>query len=187
VTTRMLGAALVFALTLALVAAGAGCARSAPPLPGDSVASDGAVALSPPKFSVAAAPAEAPLGAVESKLFAPEVVMEHQGAIGIGPGQRDAILKEVERGQSEMLHLQWELNGDKEQLVAILDADKIDEAKATAQAARVMNDENRIKSAHLVMLVRVKNALSPEQKKKLRELRDRERPGAAPAAAKDGG
>ncbi len=166
----------------------AGCARSAPPLPGDSVSADGAVALSPPKFSTvpaATAAQDAPaLGPVESKLFAPELVMEHQAAIGVTPAQRDAILKEIEHGQTEMLHLQWDLNGDKEKLVSVLDADKIDEAKATAAASRVMDDENRIKSTHLSMLVHVKNALSPDQQHKLRELRDGAR---AAGAGKDGG
>lgn len=158
------------ALVLLLLACAA-CARSSPPLPGDSVSADGGVSLSPAKFSTVPN-AESPLGPVESKLFAPELVMEHQAAIGIEPAQRDAILKEVEHGQSELLHLQWDLQGDKEKLVAALDTDKVDEAKATAQATKVMDDENRIKSAHLLMLVRVKNTLTPEQQKKLRELRE---------------
>lgn len=162
-----------FVLALTLFAAA--CAKSAP-LPGDSVGLDGAVALSPPNFStvpsVRPTEAQPALGPVESKLFAPEVVMEHQAAIGILPAQKDAILREVQRGQGDMLHMQWDLNADKEKLVALLDTDKVDEAKATAQAQRLMDDENRIKAAHLVMLVRVKNVLSPAQQTKLRELRD---------------
>ncbi len=156
------------------------CARSAPPLPGDSVSADGGVTLSPARFTTIPS-AEAPLGPVESKLFAPELVMEHQAAIGITPAQRDAINKEVESGQAELLHLQWDLQGDKEKLVAALDTDKVDEAKASAQAAKVMADENRIKSAHLSMLVRVKNLLTPEQQKKLRELREPALPAARAA------
>jgi Spy/CpxP family protein refolding chaperone len=54
----------------------------------------------------------------------------------------------------------------------VLDTSVIDEAKAMAQASRVMDAENRVKSAHLVMLVRIKNLLTPDQQKKLRELRD---------------
>ena len=99
----------------------------------------------------------------------------------ITPAQRDAILKEVERGQTEILHLQWELQGEKEKLVSVLDADKVDETKAKDQAANVMDFENRVKSAHLMMLVRVKNALTPAQQKTLRELR------ARPQSPKDGG
>lgn len=166
-------------LSLVLLAAAIGCARSAPPLPGDSVAVDGAVTLSPPRFS--SAPSEAPLGAIESKLFPPELIMENQAALAVTPTQRDAILKEVEHGQTGILHLQWELQGEKEKLVAVLDADKVDEAKAKDQAAHVMDFENRVKSAHLMMLVRVKNTLTPTQQKTLRELR------ARPTSPKDGG
>ncbi len=150
----------------------ASCAKRAePPLPGDSVSADGAVALTPAKFSTI--PEPAPLGAVESKLFSPDVVMEHQAAIHLEGAQRDAIVKEIDRGQSELAHLQWDLQAEKEKLVAILDNDKVDETKASDQATRVMNQENKLKSAHLAMLVRVKNLLAPEQQKKLRELRDR--------------
>lgn len=165
-------------LTLSLVLL-LGCARSAPPLPGDSVSVDGGVTLSPPRLSTA--PSDAPLGAIESKLFTPELIMENQAALGITPAQRDAILKEVERGQTEILHLQWDLQGEKEKLVAVLDVDKVDEARAKDQATHVMDFENRVKSAHLMMLVRVKNALTPAQQKTLRELR------ARPTAPKDGG
>ncbi len=154
---------------LFVIASLAACAKSEPPLPGDSVSSDGAVALSPAKFSTVPS---AQLGPIESKLFTPEVVMEHQAAIAIDAAQKDAISKEVARAQGDMLKMQWDLNADKEKLATLLDADKIDEAKASAQAARLMDDENRIKAAHLVMLVRVKNVLSPEQQKKLRALRD---------------
>lgn len=155
----------------------AACSKmSEPPLPGDSVGADGSVALSPPNFSTVpaahASETQPALGPVESKLFAPEVVMEHQAAIGVTAAQKAAILDEVQRGQADMLHVQWDLNGDKEKLVALLDADHVDEAKATAQAAKLMQDEDRIKAEHLAMLIRIKNVLSADQQKKLRELRD---------------
>ena len=143
----------------------AACARAAPgPLPGDSV-TDAGVTLSPPRMTTA------PLGAIESTLFPPELVMENQGAIGVDAAQREALTKEIDKGQSERLRLQWQLDAEKEKLVKILDADKVDEAKATEQASRVMTEENRIKTANLAMLVRVKNLLTPDQQKKLRELR----------------
>ena len=97
--------------------------------------------------------------------------MENQGALGIDQAQRDALTKEIDKGQSERLRLQWQLDAEKEKLVNLLAADKVDEARATEQATHVMDQENRIKSAHLAMLIRVKNLLTPEQQKKLRDLR----------------
>lgn len=174
-------------LLVALLLGASACAKSAPPLPGDSVSPDGGVSLTPPRWSPAApveppAPRE-PVGAIEGKLFPPELVMEHQAAIGVTPAQRDAITRDVERGQKELLALQWELSAEKEKLLGVLDADKVDEAKSAEAAARLMERETKIKAAHLAMLVRVKNQLTPEQQRKLRALREAARPRPAPATS----
>jgi len=140
------------------------CAHDRGPLPGDSV-TDAGVTLSPPRLQ------SPPLGPIEATLFPPELVMENQGALGIDTAQRDALTKEIDKGQSERLRLQWQLDAEKEKLVKLLDADKVDEPRATEQATHVMDYENKIKSAHLAMLIRVKNLLTPDQQKKLRDLR----------------
>ncbi len=154
----------------------AACSRArSGPLPGDSVADDGGVGLSPPRMSTSpreTPPSREPLGPIESRLFPPELVMDHQGELGIDIAQRDAILREVERGQAEMLRLQWDLQGEKEKLVKVLDGDHVDERASADAAARVMDRETRVKASHLAMLVRVKNLLSAAQQRKLRELRE---------------
>lgn len=161
-----------FAATLLALA---GCSKRSGPLPGDSVGEDGSVALAPPKptfgpESARPAPRE-PLGPIEAALFAPELVMDHQAELAIGPQQRDRIVTEIERGQAEMVRLQWELQGEKEKLVKVLSADKIDEKDSAAAGLRVMDRESKVKASHLAMLVRLKNLLSPEQQKKLKKLR----------------
>jgi hypothetical protein len=112
-------------------------------------------------------------GPIESRLFPPELVMSRQQAIGLEAPQRDAIKAEVNRVQTTMTDLDWEMNAEKEKLVAILSAERIDEAKALEAAGRVMAVENRVKSAHLALLVRIKNRLEPAQQAKLSELRAR--------------
>jgi len=167
--------------SLALLLLAAACARSAAPLPGDSVSGDGAVTLSPPRLSTSppeVREAREGLGPVESRLFPPELVMEHQGELAITAEQKRSILGETERAQSEMLRLQWELQGEKEKLVKLLDGDRADEAKVQEVAARVMAHESKVKASHLGMLVRVKNVLTPEQLTRLRELRAGARGGA---------
>ncbi len=144
-----------------------GCAKREP-LPGDSVASDGAVSLSPPRLDSTTHEAPSP---IEAALFSADFIMEHQAAVGITAPQRDALLKEIAKEQADRLPLQYSLDGEKEKLVKLLEADKIDEDKAQDAAARVMDFENRIKSAHLAMLIRLKNALTPEQQKQLRAAR----------------
>jgi Spy/CpxP family protein refolding chaperone len=172
------------------------CARSsAPPLPGDSVAADGAVTLSPPRFSTTSTSrtssassgnAAEPLGPIESRLFPAELVMDHQSDIALEPAQREAITKEVTRTQAELVRLQWELASEKDKLVSVLDTPKVDEAKSKAAAAELMDRENKIKAVHLAMLVRIKNLLTPAQQDKLRASREAER-CAPPAAAADAG
>lgn len=149
------------------------CAKSAPPLPGDSVSENGSVTLSPPRLSSApngGAPATAE-GPIEARLFPPELAMEHQDELAITPEQKQMLMTETEHGHSEVLHAQWELEAEKEKLVKLLDPDQVDEKKTQAAAARLMDKETKVKAAYLTMLVRVKNILTTEQKAKLRDLR----------------
>ncbi len=162
------------------------CARSErAPLPGDSVSKDGGITLTPGRVPVgtstvtsAAAPSS-----IEGKLFPPELVMANQAAIKLTAAQRDAIAKEVERGHAELLKVQWELDAEKEKLIAILDTDKVEEAKSKQAALEVMKREDAIKASHLAMLVRVKNLLTPEQQSELRAIREAARCGSTTADA----
>ena len=178
-------------LLLALLFAAAGCSRAdRAPLPGDSVSLDGAVALTPGRVPLGPAPASSPArdapnapNAIENKLFPPELVMEHQGALGITAEQRRTIEKEVEGAHTKLLKIQWELDADKEKLLAVLDGPRVDESASERAAADVMKREVAIKSAHLAMLVRIKNLLTEEQQAQLRTIREADRCGAA----RDGG
>jgi Spy/CpxP family protein refolding chaperone len=139
-------------LTLALLVATAACARApGPELPG---------------ATRAAVP-----GDLERRVFPPELIMEHQAALGLAPTQRDAIAAEAAAARATVEPLQWELGAEKEKLAALLDADAVDEAQTLAAAQRVLALEGRIKTAHLAMLVRVRNQLEPRQVEKLRAWR----------------
>lgn len=156
----------------------AACAkRAAPPLPGDSVSADAAVSLATPKLANAAPTRAEPLGAIEARVFPVDLVMEHQAAIALDAAQKDAITKEVARAQAELVKLQFDLEAENEKLVKILDGSKVDEAKAKDAAAALMTKENAIKAAHLAMLVRIKNVLTPDQQQKLKTLREGDRCG----------
>jgi Spy/CpxP family protein refolding chaperone len=175
-------------LLLALCLLATACARSErAPLPGDSVGTDGAVSLATPRLTTnATAPvAREPLSALESRLFPAELVMEHQAAIALLPAQQEAISRELGKTQTELVKLQWELQTEKDKLVKVLDDPKVDEARSRQAAESLMRSENAIKAAHLGMLVRIKNVLTPVQQQKLRALR--EEALCAPTAAKDAG
>jgi Spy/CpxP family protein refolding chaperone len=131
-----------------------------------------ALAVGPPAAAQAAQtpplPAVDPIG---SKLFPPELIMTHQAEIGLEDKQREAILKELEKAQSQFPRLQWQLQAASQQLSQLLDAPQVDEAKALAQAGEVMKLETEIKRAHLALLIRIRNTLSDTQRSKLQALR----------------
>jgi Spy/CpxP family protein refolding chaperone len=121
-----------------------------------------------PQASAHNVPAADPIG---GKLFPPELIMTHQAELGIDERQRDAILKELERVQAQFPRLQWQLQAATEQLSSLLDAAKIDETKALAQAGEVMKLEIEIKKTHLGMLIRIRNLLTDAQRVKLLEIK----------------
>ncbi|HET6982166.1 MAG TPA: periplasmic heavy metal sensor [Myxococcaceae bacterium] len=131
-----------------------------------------ALAVGPPAAAQApqtpSTPAADPIG---SKLFPPELIMTHQAEIGLEDRQREAILKELEKAQSQFPRLQWQLQAASQQLSQLLDAPQVDEAKALAQAGEVMKLETEIKRAHLALLIRIRNTLSDTQRSKLLALR----------------
>lgn len=111
------------------------------------------------------------------ELFLPGLVMEHQRDVGLTPEQRDAITKEMTATHQKVLQLRWTLEEKSEALQKLLAADKVDEKAALARASEVMDVEREMKQAHLTLLIRLKNQLTPEQQQKLAALRPRERFG----------
>ena len=175
-------------LLLAFSLLSAACAqRERPPLPGDSVAGDGAVSLTPPRLvtNATALATREPLSAIEIRLFPAELVMEHQAAIALLPAQQAAITKELERTQTELVQLQWELQTEKDKLAKVLDGPKVDDARSRQAAESLMKAENAIKATHLGLLVRIKNVLTAAQQQKLSALRAEAH--CAPPGTKDAG
>jgi Spy/CpxP family protein refolding chaperone len=124
-----------------------------------------------PKPSPGGAHGAGPADPIGGKLFPPELIMSRQVELAIDERQRDAILKEIERAQAQFPRLQWQLKAATEQLSSLLDAPKIDEAKALAQAGDVMRLEIEIKKTHLGLLIRIRNLLTDAQRVKLQEIR----------------
>lgn len=108
-----------------------------------------------------------------SKLFPPELVMSHQRELGIDARQRSAIMKAIEATQTHILEVQWQLADESAKLAHLLDAPRVNEKKALAQADRVMNLEREIKKSHLGLLIHIKNTLTAAQQHKLEALKRR--------------
>jgi hypothetical protein len=104
-------------------------------------------------------------------LFSPELVMQHQDALGLSESQRKGIQGAIHETQTTVLRVQWELSYEGEKLSKLLAAETLDEVLVLSVVDRIMGMERDIKRAHMTLLVRIRNMLHPTQQAKLRELR----------------
>jgi Spy/CpxP family protein refolding chaperone len=103
-------------------------------------------------------------------LFPPERVMAHGLEIGLEDAQRTAIRNEVQKVQGKFLDGQFELQGESEKLIRLLQEKTVDETKVLAQVDRILALEKEIKKTQVSLLVRITNILTPSQRAKLTEL-----------------
>ena len=134
---------------------------------------------------IALAPLEAQeIDPLERHLFPPELVMQHQGALQLSTQQQEFIIAQVQQAQSEFTGFQWRLQREVESLSELLGQSSSDESQVLEQLEKVLDLETQIKRTHMTLAVRIKNALSEEQQRRLRRLRlsanPRPRPGQPP-------
>ncbi|HKQ77005.1 MAG TPA: periplasmic heavy metal sensor [Blastocatellia bacterium] len=103
-------------------------------------------------------------------LFPPELIMQYQQALGLSEEQKNLLKAELSKLQTRLSELQWDLQGEMEKLAALVKQDQADEAQALTQLDKVLSLEREIKRAHIGLLIRIKNRLTPEQQAKLREI-----------------
>jgi Spy/CpxP family protein refolding chaperone len=130
-----------------------------------------AVVLAVPFRASAAGPGPDQPDPIRDRLFPPELIMQHQAELGIDERQRTAFMKEVASFQSQIVDLQWRMTSAAEELARLLDAPRVDEARALAQADKVMALERDVKKSHLALLIRIRNLLTDAQRAQLARLR----------------
>lgn len=104
-------------------------------------------------------------------LFDPQLVLKNAQGIGLTPGQRKTILDEIKAAQIALAPLQADMTEPAMELVEMLGQSKVEEARVLAKIDQVLRVENEVKKRQTALLVRIKNALTPEQQDKLRALR----------------
>ena len=110
---------------------------------------------------------------IGQSFFAPELVIQHQEAIGLNAEQKDYFKAEIRQAQLKFTELQWKLQDEMEKLVSLVKQPRVDEQQALAQLERVLAAEREIKKEQVTLLVRIKNKLTPDQQSKLAELRSK--------------
>src|SRR6202166_3265815 len=113
-------------------------------------------------------PDQDPIG---QSFFAPELVIQHQEAIGLSTEQKEYFKTEIRQAQLKFTELQWKLQDEMEKLVALIKQPRLDEQQVLAQLEKLLTGEREIKREQVTLLVRIKNKLTPEQQGKLAELR----------------
>lgn len=116
-------------------------------------------------------------------LFDPQLVLKNASAISLTPAQRKTILDEIKAAQIALAPLQADMTEPAMELVEMLGQTRVDEARVLSKIDQVLRVENEVKKRQTVLLVRIKNALTPEQQTKLRELRKTQDAGNAEAAS----
>ena len=56
-------------------------------------------------------------------------------------------------------------------MASIVKQERLDEGQTLAQLDKILNLEREIKRAHFTLIVRLKNALTPEQQTRLQEIK----------------
>jgi len=118
-------------------------------------------------------------GSMERNLFPAELILRNQVALGLSNEQVASIKKQVGDTQGRLLDAKVDLGRVTEQLRAALESVKVDEAAALSLAASAMDLEKQVKTAHLGLLIRVKNLLTEEQQDKARALMPQRRKAEA--------
>ena len=103
-------------------------------------------------------------------LYPPDRVMSHAMEIGLDDAQKTSIKNEVQKAQSKFLDLQFEMQGESEKMVRLLQEKPVNEASVLAEVDRILGLEKEIKKAQISLLVRIKNTLTPAQQAKLSDL-----------------
>jgi len=111
---------------------------------------------------------------MDRSLFPPDLILSNQIALGLTDDQTAAIKKMINETHQKVIDAQTSLQRTTEQLHTELSATKINEAAALSFATQAMDLEQQIKTAHMTLLIRIKNLLTAEQIAKLQEMR---RPG----------
>jgi len=115
-------------------------------------------------------PDQDPIG---QSFFAPELVIQHQEAIGLSAEQKDYLKTEIRQAQLKFTELQWKLQDEMEKLITLVKQPRVDEPQVLAQLERLLAAEREIKRQQVTLLVRIKNKLTAEQQAKLSELRSK--------------
>lgn len=109
----------------------------------------------------------------KGKLFAPNVILENQGELGLSKQQFTEIRGAVVEVQGNVAEHEWDIAEAYQNIMAELDRSPIDEAQVLEYVEAALRAENEVKKLQVAMLVQLKNLLTDEQIAYLESVRDK--------------
>ena len=103
-------------------------------------------------------------------LYPPDRIMSRSMELGLDDAQKTSIKNEVQKAQGKFLDLQFEMQGESEKMVRLLQEKPVNEASVLAEVDRILALEKEIKKTQISLLVRIKNVLTPAQQAKLSDM-----------------
>ena len=103
--------------------------------------------------------------------FPPELVMRYQNEIQLKREQKELIIGAVEEAQKKFNHFQWDLQNEMTSFQKLLGEPSVNEPRALEQLDKILDLERQIKKAQITLMVRIKNALTEDQKAQLKTMR----------------
>jgi Spy/CpxP family protein refolding chaperone len=110
---------------------------------------------------------------IGDSFFAPELVMQHQQAIGLTEEQKEFFKSEFRKAQTRFTEMQWQMQDEAEKMAALVKQESTSEQQVLAQLDKVLNLEREIKRLQISLLIQIKNKLTPEQRTHLMEIKSR--------------
>ena len=99
----------------------------------------------------------------KGKLFAPNVILQHQDELGLSKEQFSAIRAAVVEVQGAVAEHEWDLREAYMQAMEDLDESPVDERKVLESIQAALLAENEVKKLQVGLLIRLRNLLTDEQ------------------------
>jgi Spy/CpxP family protein refolding chaperone len=99
----------------------------------------------------------------KGKLFAPNIILEHQDDLGLTKEQFTAIKAAVVDVQANVAEHEWDLREAYMQTLSSLDESPIDEEQVMKNVEAALRAENQVKQLQVRMLIRLRKLLTDEQ------------------------
>ena len=108
---------------------------------------------------------------IGQQLFPPEMVLQNQAAIGLSNDQQASINKAVGEMQASVATAKARVQGASVKLRSLLSEPRVDANAALEQVDSILGVEREVNRSQFVLMIKVKNILTPEQQAKLNQLR----------------